>query len=178
MHSVDPRPYFFRGVVSFAMGDSANADLDFEMGARAETTPAGHAFGVDDALERIQGPMRMEIEKHRRNALVNAQMSRGRPFNSLPADREMVAPGLETSQNAVKLPDASTIVDATIPFPDTSAKAYFPPTKSAASARSAAPSTIVPSAKPAEQPAAEDPFGGQKKSGESQPKSNDDPFGG
>lgn len=184
--SNDPRPYFFRGIVRQLTGQDQLADADFQKGAEIELTPIGRSFDVDDSLERVQGKVRIVIEQYRREALARAKAAQEK------ADAEgrtgqAASGGLDPNN----LPDVSQIVDSTIPFPEISAKPYFPPAKSAAEVQNAdatPPADAVDNASAAPVPAADDPFntgGNQPAAADSMPmKENaaeappaDDPFG-
>jgi len=68
--SQDPRVYFFRGLTQIdSMGGSmASGTSDFEKGAQLEVLQGKRAIDVAKALQRIQGPVRMEIERLRTQA--------------------------------------------------------------------------------------------------------------
>lgn len=65
--SQDPRAYYFRGLAAAAMGQVPQTELDFRTGAMLE---ARGAFGgiIGRSLARIQGPVRIHMEKHRQLA--------------------------------------------------------------------------------------------------------------
>ncbi len=72
--SQDPRVFFFRGLTeaSTAGAQSAAAQADFQQGAQLEVL--GRRGGdVSKALQRIQGPARMEIERARTLARLNSK---------------------------------------------------------------------------------------------------------
>ena len=72
--SQDPRIFFFRGLSEASVGgvDSAAAQADFEQAAQLEVL--GRRGGdVAKALQRIQGPIRMEIEQARTLARLNSK---------------------------------------------------------------------------------------------------------
>ena len=65
--SEDPRAYYFRGLCQARFGiESGNAD--FERGAELEIDGARKIVNVGQALQRVQGPVRIAIEKARLNA--------------------------------------------------------------------------------------------------------------
>jgi len=68
--SQDPRVYYFRGLSQIdSMGGSmASGTSDFEKGAQLEALQGKRAMDVAKALQRIQGPVRMEIERVRTQA--------------------------------------------------------------------------------------------------------------
>jgi len=70
--SQDPRVYFFRGLATNALqGPGAGAD-DLQRGAELEAN-ATRVVNVGRSLEKIQGCQRLEIEKYRRNARIQAR---------------------------------------------------------------------------------------------------------
>jgi hypothetical protein len=193
-NNADPRPYFFRGLVQEQMGQAKLASGDFQKGAEVEWSYVGQSFDVDDSLERIQGPIRIEIEKYRRDAAARAKELR--QASDAAVDQDDQAKGLVQGAplDPRNLPDVSQIVDATIPFPDVSAKPYFPPAKSADEVQSSPiePRTVNAQSQTPPPQAADDPFntGNQAdkpddskemKEGDTNqnpPPSGDDPFGG
>jgi hypothetical protein len=64
--SFDPRPYYFRGLCQSIQGVEAST-ADFERGAELEME-GKKVVNVGKALERVQGPARMEIERIRSKA--------------------------------------------------------------------------------------------------------------
>lgn len=66
--SADPRVYYYRGLTLAAEGDTQAAAIDFQQGAMLEAAPQNRNYNVGRSLERIQGPLRMQIEGARRNA--------------------------------------------------------------------------------------------------------------
>ena len=71
---VDARSYYFRGLASYHLGDLAAATADFRTGAQLETRGLGK--GAGQALQRIQGIERLQLEKHRRLAKLKARQRR------------------------------------------------------------------------------------------------------
>ncbi|XZE44733.1 hypothetical protein SH467x_004350 [Pirellulaceae bacterium SH467] len=65
--SQDPRVYFFRGLAMVRNGQPDAAATDFQKGADLEIA-GKKVVNVGKALERIQGPHRMELEKARSQA--------------------------------------------------------------------------------------------------------------
>ena len=70
--SVDPRAYIFRGLCLSMNGIEAGT-ADFEKAADLEINGARKVVNVGLALQRIQGPVRAEIEKARLNARLAAR---------------------------------------------------------------------------------------------------------
>ena len=65
----DPRPLYFRGILSEQTGKDGSADLRAAAKLEAETSTASL---VNRSIERTQGPLRVRIERYRleaRNAL-------------------------------------------------------------------------------------------------------------
>jgi hypothetical protein len=175
--TADPRPYFFRGVVRHGLGDAQAALDDFRTGARLEYAKSGQAFDVAAALERVQGPVRVEIESCRRTAWAEARAKRT-AHRRLDQSLGNAANRSDVAIDSSSLPDVSALSDPTIPFPDTSAKAYYPPVKAAP-----APGTIVIPEEAMTTPSApaDDPFSGGAPSKPKQPQppaEDSDPFGG
>jgi hypothetical protein len=141
---------------------------------------------VGDALERVQGPVRIEIEEIRRVALANAKK------HAEQADRKgrRVRGDQRAPFDPNKLPDVSQIVDATVPFAEVNATPYFAPVKTAdeivpANLPTVSPNMPAPTGPPVNP--ADDPFntgnaGNNKQPPpEEMPKDNppdagDDPF--
>ncbi len=75
----DPRAFYFRGLSQFMQGRTHEAKYDFEAGAQAEAR-GKRVVNVGYALQRVQGPKRLEIEKARQAArmavLVEQAMAR------------------------------------------------------------------------------------------------------
>lgn len=76
--SSDPRVYYFRGLAALRMGRTDEAEADFSKGAELESDPEKvMVVDVARALERVQGPERMQLERHRTRArVVSQQQSR------------------------------------------------------------------------------------------------------
>ena len=70
--SVDPRAYIFRGLCLSRNGIEAGT-ADFQKAADLEINGARKVVNVGQALQRIQGPVRAEIEKARLNARLAAR---------------------------------------------------------------------------------------------------------
>src|SRR5688572_25291272 len=116
--SQDPRAYYFRGLAYQRLGRPAEADADFRMGATLEHQDAGGVFGVDRSLERVQGPARLAIERHRAAARVEAVQEvvlerNRRSLTARAAAPEVSAPGeqvlAEPPSDFNKLPAAGAM---------------------------------------------------------------------
>ena len=78
----DPRAYYFRGL-ALASTSGVQAGLaDFTKGADVEVNQADRpVYDINGALQRVQGPLRLELEKVRaatRKAAVERQKKRDR----------------------------------------------------------------------------------------------------
>ncbi|MCY2976466.1 MAG: hypothetical protein NTW52_17555 [Planctomycetota bacterium] len=108
--SQDPRVFFFRGLteVSTAGAGSSAAQADFEQAAQLEVL--GRRGGdVSKALQRIQGPARMEIERARTLARLN---SKSKQFELMRQRYEAAA------SSGVAPSTPATINDALAPGPN------------------------------------------------------------
>ncbi|MFO1065181.1 MAG: hypothetical protein U0892_15055 [Pirellulales bacterium] len=148
----DPRPLFFRGLTKHQLGQLDLAKVDFETGARLEAA-GKKAVNVSAALQRIQGPIRNEIELLRLNARVaqqNDDASRRRTRNPTQPAPGLIAPA---DPNAGALPPSVTPENAAA-VPATPAV----PVEPVAPAQPAAPATpaITPATPPAD---TTNPFG-------------------
>ncbi len=76
--SRDPRVYYFRGLAALRMGRTDEAEADFTKGAELEADPQRlMVVDVARSLERVQGPDRLQLERHRTRArLVSQQQNR------------------------------------------------------------------------------------------------------
>ena len=126
------------------MGDAEQAGQDFRAGAQLESTPAGKAYDIGVALERIQGPLRLEIETCRRDAFSLALQRRKDQSSTAGRSVGKANAARGAAFDPKNLPDISAMADPSVPFPDTTAKAYFPPVKSAASQQDAIISAALP----------------------------------
>lgn len=70
--SQDPRVFYFRGLAASRNGNPDQATADFIEAARLEVS-GKRVVNVGRALERIQGPLRIEIEKARLQARLDAR---------------------------------------------------------------------------------------------------------
>ena len=65
--SKNARAYYFRGLAKMGSGDSWGAKSDFELGAAIEASNSKRPTSlVTRSLERVQGSLRLELEKTRR----------------------------------------------------------------------------------------------------------------
>jgi hypothetical protein len=69
----DPRPYYFRALTWMRMGRSAEAYADLKKGSDLESADINSTYQVSKALERVQGSLRMQLERYRMQARALAQ---------------------------------------------------------------------------------------------------------
>jgi len=150
----DPRAYYFRGLAALRQGRGDEAEADFTTGADRESEGLG-AWPVGRSLERIQGPDRLRLERHRTRARVAflqrqreqtaarySQIEEAQP--EVLRQRRPVGPRVEAE-------------DGGSPFREKAAPTPAPPEPMPAPAAEA-PAAVEQPAPSAEQPA-EDPFG-------------------
>jgi hypothetical protein len=91
--STDPRAHFFRGLCQSRNGVDAGL-ADFERGAQLEIDGARRSVNVGQALQRIQGHARIEIEKARLKARLAARATNQemRPLGNSNAQSGIVVP--------------------------------------------------------------------------------------
>lgn len=65
----DPRAWYFRGLAALRLGRIDEAEADFSSGAERESRGWG-TWPVSRSLERVQGPDRLTLERHRARARV------------------------------------------------------------------------------------------------------------
>lgn len=65
----DPRAWYFRGLAALRLGRVDEAEADFSTGAERESRGLG-TWPVSRSLERVQGPDRLTLERHRARARV------------------------------------------------------------------------------------------------------------
>ncbi len=182
--SEDPRVHYFLGLCKVMQGGGALAGVaDFEAGANAEAT-SRNAYQIGQALQRIQGSVRAEIEKARINARATARQKQlmeqrarmesnpaptapatGSPLNGAPTPPPVspvapVAPADPFGDGGLRS-DAATVDPVQPAAPDTSNPFGDDPSTPAApgtEAPATAPDATDPFSTP---PAAEmnDPFG-------------------
>jgi len=174
--SEDPRAYYFRGLALRNLGRDDDAALDFKKGAEIEASGEDLIGKVSRSLERVQGPVRLELESTRKMARLRTRNERKaraeRRYGDLQeGDEEVIrrpaASG--TRRPPARLPEPA-IADDTDPFAEGAAPLPKPttepapePTEEPAPA-TPKPATDDPFAEPAPKPAtpkpaADDPFG-------------------
>jgi hypothetical protein len=101
----DPRVFYFRGLADRMLGRPQEAAADFQRGARLETQDRSRNFNVAQALERVQGEARMQLETYRivarKSALKAANQMRQSRFEALKREEQRV---LLMQVEAAKMP--------------------------------------------------------------------------
>lgn len=69
----DPRVYYFRGLTYAMTGRPQEAEADFRKGAELEAADVDNYYNVSRALQRVQGSIRLTLEKHRQQARLEAR---------------------------------------------------------------------------------------------------------
>ena len=64
----DPRIFYFRGLSHFQLGDEQAGRDDLAKGAQLENESSGRFYGINKALTRVQGPLRLILEEARDQA--------------------------------------------------------------------------------------------------------------
>lgn len=162
----DPRAHYFRGVAHHRSGKLSEAQYDFEEGARLEMSAGGSRL-VGRAIERIQGPVRLELERYRRDARILADRQRPRPANPTPDF------GGRIKEEMPEFPPNEDLMPEPADVPEKSDQPF-----------GAAPEDETGDPVPGDPPpvdddpfgesSAEEPFG---KTDEAAPDEDDDPFG-
>lgn len=177
----DPRAYYFRGLTSVASGREYEAEADYRAGADIEAK-GGFGPSIGQALTRIQGSHRLQIESMRQQARLDFQStaaarSRARYQELMPADAGQArpaAPAVPRVTQPVAPPAAPPVAEN--PFNDAPAGAPVVDAPDALEGTEVDPfaDDAAPAAPGAATEApADDPFGAPSAA----PAAGDDPFG-
>jgi hypothetical protein len=79
--SQDPRAYYFRGLTRLRLAQDEQAEADFTQGAALETGDSQQFYDVSASLSRIQGRIRLQLERYRNAARVVARQ-RNNEYNA------------------------------------------------------------------------------------------------
>jgi hypothetical protein len=124
--STDPRVYYYRGLTNTMLNHSEAAAADFRLGAELEAQGRGNSSVINDSLERIQGPIRLALEKSRRSgqqklvAELKVKRTRINVSGKTPFDSPQISDANSQSndQSNPNLKDSSKVNDPTAPFPN------------------------------------------------------------
>jgi hypothetical protein len=169
--SRDPRVFYYRALTNLQYGDQAMADQDIRTGVSFELQGLG-TYDIGRALERVQGPHRLQFEQQRRD--IQLAMS-SRPLQAPPVEPylqpsviderpladEVPGPALDPFRDDDELTSDATDLDLDATMPAEEAPAVAP---EVAPEDPFGEEMAEPAAQPIEQPAAEpaadaDPFG-------------------
>ena len=174
--SNDPRVHYFRGLCQHQMGDEQAAGDSFAQGWLWESRRKNFA-SINNSLERVQGPIRLEIEAYRSGqrvaGVVDAEPELIQVSGQTPFASQISEEGRPLS--SPNLPDPTQTSDPTLPFGNASGKLSAP---------AAGNGRLVLDGQPDEVdvPDLGDPFGGagavEGGAGVADPATSDDPFGG
>ena len=186
----DPRAYYYRGIVAYTTGRQEEAQTDWQAGADLEAQGQSDP-SIGRSLSRIQGSLRIQLEKTRTTARLTAltnsiKRSNARygelgvqPRQSQPAPAVGLTPPAIPAAAAADNPFADDIAgQATVQSDDAFSGAMDAATAGTAAAPSGAPAAAADAGgvDPFQNGGGDaDPFGG---SGDSNPFGGDDAFGG
>jgi hypothetical protein len=69
----DPRAFYFRGLTYAMTGRAEEAEQDFRKGAELEVLDVDNYYQTSRSLQRVQGAVRLTLEKHRQQARLEAR---------------------------------------------------------------------------------------------------------
>ena len=169
--SKDPRAFYFRGLTYLRLGRGPEAIQDFQKGAELESRDVNKFYSVAKALERVQGPARIEMEKYRVDArmaaLEEAERMRKARYEAIKRDEARVlreqtiipTPSPESAKGAEAAAQPSAEIDLFAPPEDKSAPGVEKkPARAATPAKKPAAGPGKKAAEPPAAPAADDPF--------------------
>jgi len=141
--SRDPRCYYFRGLADLRLGREEDAEIDFKKGAELESRDVNSVYDVPRSLERIQGEVRLKIERYRMQArlaaMERAQRIRKARYNDIrDAERRIL-------EQQATLPPQAPATPRPAPAKSFAPAAAPPP---AMTPQSAPPGTMPPPAAP------------------------------
>jgi hypothetical protein len=116
----DPRAFYFRGLAQHNLGRVDEAKGDFVTAAELEAMGTNRKYNISVALERVQGQVRLDIEKARRNARIKLKSAK-RQRDKIKYDKFKAAEGaaLLDPNRPATAPDLSNEADdPTSPFAD------------------------------------------------------------
>lgn len=110
----DPRVFYFRGLASFALGDTDAAKADFQRGVKMETA-GSNRIDMDKALLKVQGPAREALEVARRDEVAAIKVAKRQREKEL--IQELVAARMKDSAPAAPVEPAPSIQPNDTPEP-------------------------------------------------------------
>jgi hypothetical protein len=162
--SKDPRCFYFRGLSNLKLGRGPDAGMDFEKGAAIEAADFDVFFNVSGALERVQGPDRLTLERYRADGRKHAQKEiekiRFEHYRRFAAQQPVA--GAATVEGSAPAATGTAPAAAPAGAPAESANPFGAP--------AAAPATPAPAA-------GANPFGGAAPAAAPAPAAGGNPFG-
>lgn len=120
--SRDTRSYYFRGLAQIGSGNSSAGDSDFLVGASIEATNRNSRSKlVTRSLERVQGGLRLRIEKTRKQAFSGGGIRTGVVASSLPMEYPIATP---QPQMIYPAPEPTVVVEAPYAAPIAQAQSF------------------------------------------------------
>jgi len=115
----DPRAFYFRGLSQHKLGRADEAKGDFQHAAELEILGTDRKYNISVSLERVQGTVRLEIEKARRQARVTVRSAKRKQdeikYQSFKAAESAALLDTERPPTAPVLPD-EVVADPSDPF--------------------------------------------------------------
>jgi hypothetical protein len=113
----DPRCFYFRGLTNHRLGRTTEGNEDLKLGAVLEANSSERIYPVSDSLQRVQGRMRMQIEKQRQQARLAARSKQNQAEQARYEQMQRSDAGARTkpAPGAVA-PAIPTVPDKTDPF--------------------------------------------------------------
>jgi len=160
--SQDPRCYYFRGLSFAKLGRPDEAEADYQRGAELEASGAALQINIGLALQRVQGPQRLQLEEYRYSARLAARLKEAREkkerYEQMQRNEPQVLRGESPAAPAVA-PRQPPPPDATDPFAAGAGTPAAPPAAAPAGPAVAPPAGVDLFGMPAAPAAAADPLG-------------------
>ena len=119
--STDARAFYFRGLAQHQLGNKEAGNKDFIEGSKLERKFANQQRVINRSLQRIQGDIRLSLEKTRRGIHSDnpktVEINKTRIEVKAPTDTPNPKTPKTSDSPKPNLPDSSKIDDPTAPFP-------------------------------------------------------------
>ncbi|MBM4000188.1 MAG: hypothetical protein FJ297_11760 [Planctomycetes bacterium] len=174
----DPRCFYFRGLTFARSGRPEEADADMKRGAALEAADLDRHYDVARSLQRVQGEIRIQLEKHRDAARIAARelaakRARAKYEEFLKDEQRVLLAPIGSQQPTVPASAATREVNDPFTGPAAPAGSPEPPKDPPAGSPESTPAPGTPAPgtpAPASQPEATPP------AATTAPKPADDPF--
>jgi hypothetical protein len=155
--STDPRVFYFRAMTRMRSGRRDEAEIDMRVGAAFEARDPGNSLAIGKALERVQGPARLLLERIRQQARMDRLQQRQKQTRDRYEQLRLREPDVLRREMPVPLED---LVEPSVKLPGRmgekpTPEAPMPVVEPSGVKSDPAPAKPVP---PSE-PAVDDPFG-------------------